>query len=419
MSEILTTSYKYLYLTSKEHPKVIRLQVRMRDWIDGEILEKAVHTTMKRYPYFCVRLKREGNRYSYEPNDEPVVVSHSRSGVALNCEQSNFHMLAFSRYDDWLTMDIFHGLTDGIGAYEIMRTLLYYYCSQRYGAMLKSDGIRLAGDTIMPPEFENPAHKAGLPLPEKKAYASALNLVTEGGLEADTEKTVYSLAIPETEFMRFSSENDGSPGTMVALLFSRAVAALYPDCKDTIRVALCVNQRGALKAPLAHQCLVGAAMLEYKQRMRAFSLERQATVYRGMVFAQTIDERILDGVARQRRLGEQFEACNTEGERFALAKAISENTSRVQTALVSYVGKANYGEAERFIEDFRTLTCAQTPVLIEISAVNGRFVLDFIQHFSNPIYVHAFISQLEENGIRFALRDIKPLELPEVRMDYN
>ena len=339
MSEVLTTSYKYIYMTSKEHSKLIRLRVRMRDLIDGDIFKSAVNTTMKRYPYFCVRLKRNGNRYVYEQNGAPVAVIRSQSGVALNCAQSNYHMLAFSWYDNRFTLDIFHGLTDGTGAYELMRTLLYYYCSQRYALTLKGAGIRLFGDEIQPQEFENPVDNVRLPDAEGKKYSTALNLVTAGGLENDTVKTVYSLAVPEREFMRFTSDNDGSPGTMVALLLSRAVAKLYPDCRDTIRVALCVNQRGALKAPLAHQCLVGAAMLEYKDRMRSLPFDRQATIYRGMVFAQTLEETILAGVAVQKRLSERMQACKTDEERFAMAKNISHGAMRVQTALVSYVGK--------------------------------------------------------------------------------
>lgn len=403
-------------MTSAEHSKVIRLRVRMRDLIDGKVLESAVKTTMKRYPYFCVKIQRKGSEYYYVQNKKPVIVSHSKSGVSLNSTEANEHMLSFSWYDNWFTLDIFHGLTDGTGAYELMRTLLYYYCSERYGVELKGDGIRLLGDIIEPQEYENPADNANLPLPERKEYQTALNLITQGGLENDTKQTVYSLAIPETEFMRFTSDNDGSPGTMVALLLSRAVAKLYPDCKDVIRVALCVNQRGALNAPLAHQCLVGAAMLEYKDKLRSLPLDRQATIYRGMVFAQTLDEKILSGVAKQQGLAKRLEACNTDEERFALAKTISDAASRIQTALVSYVGKANYKEAEQYIRDFRTLTCAETPVLIEISAVNGRFVLDFIQHFSSPVYVNAFLSELDENDITFDLQDVKPLELPDIEL---
>lgn len=87
--------------------------------------------------------------------------------------------------------------------------------------------------------------------------------------------------------MRFNLDNDGSPGTMVSLLLSRAIAKLYPDSNDHIRITLCVNQRNALHTPLAHQSLVGGIMLEYKDKMRDWSLERQGTAYRGMVFVQS------------------------------------------------------------------------------------------------------------------------------------
>lgn len=39
-------------------------------------------------------------------------------------------------------------MTDGTGAYEVLRTLLYYYCSERYQVKLNDEGIRLVGDVI-------------------------------------------------------------------------------------------------------------------------------------------------------------------------------------------------------------------------------------------------------------------------------
>ncbi len=47
---------------------------------------------------------------------------------------------------------------------------------------------------------------------------------------------------------------------MVSLLLSRAIAKLFPDAKDIIRITLCVNQRKALHVPLAHQSLVGGVI---------------------------------------------------------------------------------------------------------------------------------------------------------------
>ncbi|MBQ9631580.1 MAG: hypothetical protein IJV04_01500 [Lachnospiraceae bacterium] len=43
-------------------------------------------------------------------------------------------MIAFSWQDNWMAMDVCHAMTDGTGAYEILRTLMYYYCTERYSS---------------------------------------------------------------------------------------------------------------------------------------------------------------------------------------------------------------------------------------------------------------------------------------------
>ncbi len=54
------------------------------------------------------------------------------SGVELNTEESNYHFVSFSWKDNWIIMDISHAITDGTGAYEVIRTFLFYYVSSRY-----------------------------------------------------------------------------------------------------------------------------------------------------------------------------------------------------------------------------------------------------------------------------------------------
>lgn len=220
--------------------------------------------------------------------------------------------------------------------------------------------------------------------------------------------------------MRFNLDNDGSPGTMVSLLLSRAIAKLYPDSKDPIRITLCVNQRNALHTPLAHQSLVGGIMLEYKDKMRDWSLERQGTAYRGMVFVQNQEENVLMGVASQVGITRMILSKESDPERQGVAGYINSLASRVITATVSYVGKANYKEAEKYIRDFRVWTSsAANGLTVEISAVNGRFTLDFLQTFSSPVFVNAFLKELEDNGIVFDLQDVNILELPNIMLPWT
>ena len=422
MEQKLFTELRPLYVTSRESPNEIRIRIRMRDLIDPTILRHAVDTTMERYPYFLVELRKKDTHYVFVENHRPVVITNSLHGVALNSADSNFHMIAFCWQDNWIILDVFHGMTDGTGAYEVLRTLLFYYCSERYDIQLQAEGIRLVGDDIPAEEWTDPvANRTDLPAPRRNEQMSdALNLIASAGLEKDHRHTVYSIAISESEFMKFSLDNDGSPGTMVSLLLSRAIAKLFPYAKDTIRITLCVNQRKALHTPLAHQSLVGGVFLEYKDKMREWPLDRQATAYRGMVFAQTEEENVLMGVASIKGINGLLLSKESDQERLGVAGYINALAARVITATVSYVGKANYKEAEQYIRDFRTWTSsAANGLTVEISAVNGRFTLDFLQTFSSPIFVNAFLKELEENGIVYDLQDVNELELPNIKLPWT
>ena len=422
MKQKLFTELRPLYVTSKERPNEIRIRVRMNNLIDPDILRHAVDTTMERYPYFCVELQKEDGQYVFSENHRPVVISNSLHGVELNSAASNYHMIAFCWQDNWIILDVFHGMTDGTGAYEVLRTLLYYYCSLRYGNQLQAEGIRLVGDEIPAEEWDDPVvSRTDLPTPRRnEQMTDALNLIASAGLEEDHRHTVYSIAISESEFMKFNLDNDGSPGTMVSLLLSRAISKLFPDAKDIIRITLCVNQRKALHTPLAHQSLVGGVFLEYKDKMRNWPLDKQATAYRGMVFAQTEEENVLMGVASIKGIDGLLLSKESDRERFEVASYINTLASRVITATVSYVGKANYKEAEQYIRDFRVWTSSAADGLtVEISAVNGRFTLDFLQTFYSPVFVDAFLMELEENGIVYDLQDVNELELPNIKLPWT
>ena len=416
----LFTEIRPLYSTSRERPYVIRIKIRMRDLIEQEVLRHAVDITMQRYPYFCVELQKN-EQYSFIENHRPIIITNSLKGVELNSEASNYHMIAFAWKDNWIILDIFHGMTDGTGAYEIIKTLLYYYCSERYNIQFHSrDGIRLLGDFIPEEEWIDPVIKStNLPEPHQLDVPKALNLMKTAGLTESPSGIVYSVGISESEFMKFNVENGGTPGTMVSLFLSRAIAKLFPDNKDPIRITLCVNQRKALNAPLAHHSLVGGVMLEYEEKMRSWAITKQIKAYRDAVYAQTQEEIVLAGVAAQKKINQAILSKETDQERAGVVAYIDSFANQILTAVVSYVGKANYQDAENYIRDFRLWTFKPVNrILIEISVVNDMFNLDFVQPFTSPIYVNAFLRELDENGIEYDLKDVNELELPNVKVPW-
>jgi len=420
MEQKLFTEIIPLYRSHKDNPYTIRIRIRLQDTVDPLVLRRAVDTTMERYPYFSVKLQTRGADFIFIENREPVVISDSPQGVILNSPESNDHLISFSYYDDWLVMDIFHGLTDGAGAYEVIRTLLYYYCCQRYKVTLSTTGIRLAGDKISQEEWECPVMKArDLPTPRRHEWTKALLPGIAANLQMESPDYVYSILLAEDAFMRFCKENGGSPGTMVSLLLSRSLARLYPHASESIRIVLCVNQRNALHAPLAHQSLVGGAFLEYEEQVRKLPLPEQAKAYRNMVAAQTGEEIVLSGVAHTASLTKMLLAKESHKERLEMMAKVAEAANRFAAANVSYVGKANFGEAEKYVKEFHAWSATVMDITIQISAVNGRFTLDFMQKFESPVYLKAFLQELADNGIVYELQDKQIRLLPAFRAPWQ
>ena len=65
-----------LYATS-HGSYTVRFHLRLDQKIDGQKLRSALDKTARRYPYFCVSLKRNEREFYYEINDRPVALLHN------------------------------------------------------------------------------------------------------------------------------------------------------------------------------------------------------------------------------------------------------------------------------------------------------------------------------------------------------
>ena len=48
-----------------------------------------------------------------------------------------------------------------------------------------------------------------------------------------------------------------------------------------------------------------------------------------------------------------------------------------------------------------------------------QFFFDLIQPFSDPVYVNGFLQELKENGISCGFRDVRELELPNIKLPWS
>ena len=444
----------------------VRMSVRMKDAVDADLLADALEKTQRRYPYFCVRIKKGEAAYYYEENPLPVVLLSRNGRVSLNTDEVNGHVWAVCYCEDYIHLDFYHGITDGAGMYKVLSTLLYYYCAERYGAS-KDRNVKTLADPALPEQMVKPValKKAVFVLPEEtedpqdklpdvdlskippSSMKPAFTLDTDGGL-TPSEATIWDVEIPEEPFMRFVTDNDSTPGTMVSLLLSRAVYNLYyepqpqllwhtsahadepqPDKPQELRAwqtnasapekdiitAYVINARPMLGANnIQHNCL-GMAILDFDERIAEMPLTRQCTIYRGKTFAQSFDETIRDSMtvnaARTRAAAEAAPTLDAKNEVFGQAFAGGEGFI---TILVSYIGKWPYPILGEHICELWTHPPNTFSLMVEISAAGGKIFLTIQQRFHEDCVREAFLRELEEYGIPYKV--LRVMESDVARM---
>ncbi|MBR2532607.1 MAG: hypothetical protein IKE56_08135 [Lachnospiraceae bacterium] len=383
----------------------VRITVRLTERIDPAALRKAVDAAALRYPYFCVRLTKGAETLYYEDNPLPVVILPTEERICLNSPAVNHHVWAVCFAGDRIHLDFFHGITDGTGMYSVLATLLYYYGREHYG---------INGPGIIPTD-DIPADEAELTDPQDELLQTehmpreippmeqAFTLETDGGL-TPSEATLWDITIPEDAFIRFTSANDASPGTMISLLLARAVDSLYPERTKKIISAYVINARPMLGAEKTYHNCLSMAMFPYTEKLKALPFSHQCTVYRGMTFLQSDADRIVPAITENAdHVKQAFLAAATLEEKKDVFGQMFRGGEGMITFLVSYIGRWHYPAVADMMRELWIHPPNTFSLMAEINAAGGSICLSLQQRFREDSVREAFLRQLEENSIPYRI----------------
>ncbi|MGQ1889560.1 hypothetical protein ACT29H_03880 [Thermophagus sp. OGC60D27] len=141
-------------IATKEVTAVIRLTVILKEPLKMEPFRRAVLQAEKRYPYFLVQLRRGFFWYYLEhlPQHIPIEVDDGECSRKFSGGEL---LLRFLVWHNSVSLEVFHALTDGAGAYEFFKTVLTLY-SQECGATIPKDyPFKSPGEEIPEEEYED------------------------------------------------------------------------------------------------------------------------------------------------------------------------------------------------------------------------------------------------------------------------
>lgn len=418
--EKIWSSCIYYYGINKNLKNTYRISVCFLSGIDAVAMRSALGTAQRRYPYFSVKRLKTFKEIQLHKNDLPWVLREGENPITLGDEESNFHMIAFSYSKDILYIDVFHGLTDGKGIMNLLRTVIYYYCRQVYGENADPGDIRLVGQPIPDEEFDDPYLK----LPQQandadkskvdKAVKKYMSLSEENKYKR-TKPLVFHLLIPQVELMKYCGKNDGSPATAVALFMARAIKKTHANSEKLIGCGIATDLRKALGTTCSHHSTVAIPVLEFPDKTAKKSFEMQGTAFRGQVLLKCDADMLKNELYESNKFYKFINGLPMRKLKEAIMGVLVKAALGGPTAVISYTGKCDFGECEKYIKYmFLEPDAPGTGIMIEINAVNEMFCLTFIQEWQERTYFDAFCKELDECNITHTLLSEGEIQFPDI-----
>lgn len=406
--EKIWSSCIYYYGLSKKLQNTYRISVCFLNDVNADIMRKALDITQKRYPYFSIKRVKSFKDIKLDKNNLPWVLKEGKEPARLGGKESNFHMIAFGFFNDTLYVDAFHGMTDGNGMMNLLRTLIYYYCKEAFDENITPQNVRLFGENVLSEEVCDPylkllkdeKAKAEKPAAKKTRY---LNLAEENKYKP-TKPYVFRLQIPQEDLMKYCGQNDGSPATAIALFLARSIKKLHKNSERVIGCGIAADLRAALKAKNSHHSSVAIPVLEFTNKIAEKPLEVQGTAFRGQVLLKCDADALYKEVCASNEFYKFINGLKIRKLKEVIMNILVKLALKGPTAAVSYVGKCNFGECEKYVKRvFSEPDAPGTGIMIEINAVNDVFCLAFIQEWEERAYFDAFCNELKNSQIAYTL----------------
>lgn len=224
-----------------------RVSVLLTEDVNSEILLLAVEDALKRFPFLCVKIKKGLFWYYLEHNyNKPIIEEedpflfnsvrmHSKAGF----------MFSVTYFGKRINLEMFHALTDGTGASEFLKTIVYYYLIHK-GYKIENDGSVQTDEVEMlsAESFDdfNENYDASIKKPEKEEKAYQI----KGKYYKDNWIGLVQLITSADELKNISHKYNTTVTGFVSAVILYALYLTYfkgKKQKNNLRLFLPVNAR--------------------------------------------------------------------------------------------------------------------------------------------------------------------------------
>ena len=393
----------------------IIVRVALTDEIDTANMQTALEKAARRYPNFQSVLASTGNGLVYELSDEKPVLQKKKKKRKLGSSELHGFPYCVSCEGNMLKLSVHHGITDGYGTTEFVKTLLYYYLKE-CGKPVTDDGeIRLlevpydetAENEMSYLKYYDKSIKPEQPqLGAVKLFALPVAYWDEAGRY---EFKRFKLSMSAKQVTGFARECGSSATGLINAIICKAFQTDYDLDGKLLINSLTSNFRRLLPSDSMHN-FSGWFLSFYTPEMQALPLAQTAAVMKGMIDRNNTEQNALKVIAERSAKGlEQREMPLDEifadkPDCMIEKKAVRQSMG----SIITNVGPLGVTESMKpWIKDMELYIPALTaPVVFAVNAVGDALTVSVVQSFEDDTLVRAFCKVCTENGLKINCNDM-------------
>lgn len=356
--------------------------------IDAERLKKAAEEVISDFPIFKTRFVFDkGYRLVDNPKDFEIYNYSEDERPKYYGKSTNDFPWRIFYWENAVSFEWCHGVTDGRGAAAFFSEIINRYFGGHVDLPLC---IKPGIDC-----FYDPKEKG---IPQKKQ----LPAFGRSALKIDKDLEMANLHIIRTDMkniMSIAKRSDASPATVIPPLFSRALRECMP-VKKPVKASIVIDVRNTMKHFTMQNCII-TKEITYIDKFDGMPMELVSTIYRSILDIAVQKENIVKDSTELVKLLGMLVNIKSRVLLEMLIKPVAKIAKNTMSDFtLTYLGKVAFTpEAGAHIKDVRAHSwCDMGYSNICAYDLNGEFVLNIVENYSDKTIIPKFIEILKEYG---------------------
>ena len=379
----------------------------MNEPIDPKALKEAWDETIKVYPYMSQSVVLRDGMLKMAENPLPFVFKETAEVVEPSGAEGNFHMITFCYLGKTLWVYIDHVPIDGTGYMRVLETLFYYYyCKIDNCVYPVPEGVHTADEGALPGQDTDAYLEIDPINPEAlmqgmvptKCFVNP-EAPTKGVYVPYEDMRCFCISVPHDEFMTYAKSVKGSPMSVIAVMFAKAMEKVHPENDLPIRFMSPVSVRNAMgnTNSLLHQ-VVHATYDIQPADISSQSDEALNTQFRAFMKGFVSEENL------RTMCGVYHGICDGYTQAFIhgmLNKIILDQRDGAEASSgVSYLGTLKTAEYGKRIRMTEAHAMPEKGIMLQMAEVGEVFYINWYQGFQGDMYVKALRDLLQDTGMK-------------------